>query len=372
MCAKAEHAKIIDRGNLELQPVEFDSLKGWRTDDHFAALEAFKAAMKKFALELNNWGSLQVETSTISRFIRQAKSLKDTEGDQARLYFEDNFQPCRILSADGGEGFVTGYYEPKLAASPVKTSRFCVPLYHRPPELIDLDDQNRPSVMDPSFFYGHSVDGCVEEYFDRAAIHGGALEGRGLELAWLDSKTDAYFVHVQGSACLEYPDGQIVRVGFAAKSGHPYTSLGKVLCDRTNVQPQDMTADRLARWMRENPHEIDELMAQNSSFIFFRLRRGGTDDGGPVGAAGVPLIAGRSLAIDHRFHPYGMPLFVESSHDLLETGTSFARLMIAHDTGSAIVGPKRGDIFVGSGDHSGRIAGRIRHAADMTLLVPKQ
>ena len=163
-----------------------------------------------------------------------------------------------------------------------------------------------------------------------------------------------------------------MRVTYAAKSGHPYTSVAKVLCAQTGIAPETMTADRLADWMRAHPDQIDSLLAHNKSYIFFREGEGLSVDEGPVAAAKVPLIAGRSLAIDRLIHPFGTPFWVATSQPLAMQQQPFARLMMAHDTGSAIVGAARGDLFMGSGDDAGLVAGRIRHRAAMTVLVPKK
>ena len=206
---------------------------------------------------------------------------------------------------------------------------------------------------------------------DRAAIEAGALAGRGLELAWLNNKTDAYFIHVQGSARLLLDDGAIMRVSFAAKTGHPYTSLGKALSERLDIPPEQMTADVLADWMRKNPAELDAFTAQNRSFIFFDEVKNLDANDGPIGAAGASLVPGRSLAVDQSLHSYGVPIWLSTPGAVLEGNNGPNRLMIAQDTGSAITGIQRGDIYVGSGEAAGQIAGRIQSPARMVVLVPK-
>lgn len=199
----------------------------------------------------------------------------------------------------------------------------------------------------------------------------GKLDPENLELVWLADPIDAYFVHVQGSARLRLADGSAMRVGYAGKTGHPYTGIARLLVTRGEGTPEDFTAAGLRAWLEAHPEERDQLFRQNRSFIFFReVDEIGVNDG-PVGAAGLPLVAGRSLAVDPSFIPYGSLVFVASAlkdHDS-DDGV-FQRLMVADDTGSAIKGPARGDIFVGSGQTAGAIAGEIRHKADFTILVP--
>ncbi|MEP1207106.1 MAG: MltA domain-containing protein [Rhizobiaceae bacterium] len=313
--------------------------------------------------------------AALIEFARAALSLADTSisSVEARQFFEQRFTPHHFGSPMDLDGFVTGYFEPELAASLQPSAEYPVPLHQCPEDLVQLDDHNRPAAMDPALSFGHKRDGKISEYFDRGEIQAGALDCLGLELVWLKNKTDAYFVHVQGSARLILPDGQSMRVGFAAKSGQPYTSIGKVLCKRIGISEDQMTADRLAEWMRSHPDDVDELMANNRSYIFFKAMDRRLDlDEGPVGAADIALTPRRSLAVDHSIHPYGLPIWVAARDDLLGEDRPFSRLMVAQDTGSAIIGPQRGDIFVGSGERAGLIAGKIRSPASFTLLVPRQ
>jgi membrane-bound lytic murein transglycosylase A len=286
----------------------------------------------------------------------------------AREFFEAYFAPNRIEA----DGFVTGYYEPEVAASLVRTKRFDVPIYRRPDDLVELATGERPPGWDPEIRYGRRSAGGLVPYFDRPAIEEGALAGQGLELAWLADPVDAFFIHVQGSARLRLASGSQLRVAFDGKSGHPYTSIGRLAVERGLLALESADKDGLAAWLRRHPEEGRGLMRENRSFIFFRVTS--QDDAeGPLGAAGLPLVAGRSLAVDRTLHTFHTPVWVDSPGlaDIDRPGRPFRRLMIAHDTGSAILGPARGDIFVGSGEAAGSAAGRIRHSAAMIALVPK-
>ncbi len=362
---------VSQSGGDPLVPISFETLTGWQSDDHIAAHSVFCRSVGNMLEATYNNPSSLVDADALIECVRRGVSLKSPSRQQAKKFFEDNFQPYALGIREDMGGFVTGYFEPELPATLEKCEEFSVPLYGRPGDLIDIDDQIRPTDLDPSYQYGRRRNGGVEAYFDRAEIQDGALSGQDLELVWLKDKTDAYFVHVQGSALLTLPNGSSMRIGFAAKSGHPYTSLGKVLCQQSGVPAEDMTADRLAGWMRMHPEAIDKFMAENRSYIFFKIiDQSEAGDDGPIGAAQVPLTPGRSLAIDHNLHPYGLPIWVAAADDLLDEGKEFARLMVAQDTGSAIVGVQRGDIFTGSGSVAGHCAGNIRSRAHFTLLVP--
>jgi membrane-bound lytic murein transglycosylase A len=190
-------------------------------------------------------------------------------------------------------------------------------------------------------------------------------------IAWLEDKVDLFFVHVQGAARLEMEDGQTMRVTYAAKSGHPFTGPGGVLADLGEIPREKVTMQSIRAWLRANPHRMDEILWRNRSFIFFREMTVDDADAGPVAAAKVQLTAGRSIAVDRLLHPFGTPFYVHAPSLTAFGGTSFRRLMIAQDTGSAIVGAARGDLFTGSGAAAGEIAGIIRHPADFYALVPR-
>ncbi|MEE9313900.1 MAG: MltA domain-containing protein [Rhizobiaceae bacterium] len=357
--------------SIKLVKLSFDNIIGWSDDDHLVAFLAFLPGAERMQSTPYKTRGLDVDGEALRRAGAAALDINHPTASLARQFFENEFLPHKV-TPENGDGFVTGFFEPLVKASLVRSNKYSVPLYCRPPELIDLDEHNRPPSMNEYFRFGQVGSNGVEEYFDRPAIQSGALEGRGLELVWLENKVDVFFIHVQGAAKLALDTGGMMRVTYAAKSGHPYTSVAKVLCKRMGVQPAQMTADRLADWMRSNPDKIDELLTHNRSYIFFKQVEGLDHNQGPIAAAKVPLVAGRSLAVDRTLHTFGVPIWLTTETPLPEEKTPFSRLMIAHDTGSAIVGSARGDIFTGTGEQAGLIAGRIRHDASMTILVPKQ
>ncbi|MCO5155380.1 MAG: murein transglycosylase A [Aquamicrobium sp.] len=349
--------------------VSFGDIPGWARDDHDAAFAAFRRSAR-YGLETPyRTGSLGVNADAFGAAFEAAERAPRASG--GRAFFERHFRPF-IVAPDGDEkGFVTGFYEPEVEASPVRTARFTVPLLAVPDDLVKVDDDNRPAGLDPAFAFGRGTPGGVAEYFDRAAIEGGALGARARPLAWLADRVDAFFIHVQGAARLVFPDGSVRRVTYAAKSGHPFTGPGRVLAEIGEIRREDVTMQSIRAWFRENPGRIDEILHRNRSYIFFR-EAGVCDPAlGPVAAAKVPLTAGRSLAVDRLLHTFATPFFIDAPSLTAFGGTPFRRLMVAQDTGSAIVGPARGDLFAGSGDAAGEIAGVVRHPARFFALLPR-
>jgi membrane-bound lytic murein transglycosylase A len=290
-----------------------------------------------------------------------------------RQFFEAECQPFRICRTDGKPGFVTAFYEPEIEVAEQPDEIYRFPFYRRPDDLIDLDDSNRPAELDPSYMFGQNSADGIGPYPDRKAIDQGALDGRGLEIAWAKSKVDVFFVHVQGAARLRYADGRLGRITYAAKAGHAFSGIGGLLMQRGEISLEAMSMQAIRKWLADHPDQVDAVLWHNRSYIFFREAAVDDTSRGPIAAAKVPLVAGRSLAVDRLIHTFGFPFFIHSeSLTRLDAGKSFARLMLALDTGSAIVGPARGDIFTGSGDEAGERAGAVRNDADFYILIPKQ
>lgn len=329
-------------------PVTFAGCPGWAEDDHAAAFAAFRRSAFRVLEKPYRSGSLGVTFESLAPIF--AASREEPAGT-ARDFFETHFLPCLIRPEAGEKGFVTGFYEPEIAASPVRTGRFRVPFLRKPDDLVEQ-----------------------AEYHDRRAIETGALEGRNLEIAYVEDRVDAYFAHVQGAARLHMPDGTALRITFAAKSGHPFTGAGRVLIDHGELPERDVTMQSIRAWFAKNPHRIDEILWRNRSYIFFREAPVDEPALGPIAAAKVPLTPGRSIAVDRLLHTFGTPFFIDAP-DLHafdpDKAAGFRRLMIAQDTGSAITGPARGDLFAGSGFAAGEIAGVIRNRADFYVLAPR-
>ena len=209
-------------------------------------------------------------------------------------------------------------------------------------------------------------------YYDRAEIEDGAIAGRGLEICWLKNQTDLLFAQIQGSARVRLEDGSTVRINYDAHNGYPYTAVGRILIERGIIPKEQMSMQKIREWMEQNPDGANELRRQNRSYVFFReVQLSDKDEA--VGAQGVPLTPGRSIAVDKALHVYGTPFFIEGELPIEseQSKTPFHRLMIAQDTGSAIIGPARADLYFGAGADAGKVSGRLRHNMHFVMLVPK-
>jgi membrane-bound lytic murein transglycosylase A len=349
----------------------FDELPGWADDDQLAAFSAFRRCADHVLSRPYRTGALGIECSAFAEAHAEAHAAHPADSAGARAFFERHFIPLKVRPDTGG-GLVTGFYEPEVEASPIRTARFTVPLLARPADLVDVDDANRPPGMDPYLAFARATPDGLVEYFDRREIERGALAGKAAEIAWLADKVDAFFIHVQGAARLTMSDGRLVRVTYAAKSGQRFSGPGQALADLGEIPLQEVTMQSIRAWFRLHPERVDEILWRNRSYIFFRQADVSDPALGPIAAAKVPLTAGRSMAVDRLLHTFGTPFYVDAPQLTAFGGAPFRRLMIAQDTGSAITGPARGDLFAGSGDAAGEIAGVVRHAADFFALVPRR
>lgn len=354
-------------------PVTFLDLPGWGADDHAAAYAAFRRSALRVLEKPYRTGSLGVSLDAFAAAHAEARLLETLTAADARDFFERHFAPCRVIpGGDASHGFVTGFYEPEAEASPVRGGRFQYPLLSRPADLIDIDDTNRPAGFDPYLAFARQTEDGVVEYYDREDIESGVLNGQGLEIAWLADPVDVFFIHVQGAARLKMTDGTVRPVTYAAKSGHRFTGVGKILAEMGEIPLKAVTMQSIRAWFARHPERVEEILWQNRSFIFFRDAPVPDPALGPVAAAKVQLTAGRSMAVDRLLHTFGTPFFIHAETLTAFEGRPFRRLMIAQDTGSAILGPARGDLFAGSGPQAGEIAGVIKHPADFFALVPRR
>ncbi len=300
----------------------FSDLPGWQSDDHRAALTTFLETCD--LIDGADWRPLC------------ALAADATASDAtARQFFELFFRPMVI-----GEppALFTAYYEPEFAGSPVRTPRFAYPIYRRPPELRD-----------------------GQVFLSRGEIDGGALRGRGLELAWLDDPVDVYFLQVQGSGRIKMPDGRVMRVGYAGRNGHEYRSVGQEMVRRGTHTIDQVSAQEIAAYVRAG---ATDLLSINPSYVFFR-EIDLAPSLGPIGAMTRPITAFRSIAIDPAFTPLGAPVWIEK-----QGNSPIRSLMVAQDTGGAIKGPQRADIFFGTGPAAGDAAGTVKDPGRMVVLLP--
>jgi membrane-bound lytic murein transglycosylase A len=333
---------------LSVECIQFADIEGWLEDDHSAALACYMRS-----------SSLAGRPSP-----RPAEKLPDLLADRskARGFFETAFAPFRILAEPG---LLTSYFEPVLRGSRTPSARFRFPVYRRPPDLEPLPEGHPLAAM--GLTAARKTQAGFAPYPERAGIEAGAIRGQGLELLYLEDAIDAFIMHVQGSGHIEFEDGAATRLTFDGKNGHPYRSIARLVIERGELTAEEADLDGMIAWLRAKP-ERRAVLDENRSYIFFRELE--TCAKGPRGSLGAELCAGRSLAVDPLYHTLGMPIWVSAPQVIFE-GRPFRRLGVAHDTGSAIRGPQRADIFAGSGKRAGHAAGRVRHSCEFILLRPR-
>jgi membrane-bound lytic murein transglycosylase A len=297
-------------------------------------------------------------------------------GDDAALrrLVEAELQPVLVIGDGKAEGLFTGYYEPLVRGSRTRQGRYTVPLYRQPPDLVQVDLGEFRDSLKGQRIAGRVRDGRLRPYEDRGQIEAGALANKNLELVWLDDAADAFFLQVQGSGLVQLDTGARTRVGFAAQNGHPYVAVGRVMIDRGTISREDVSMQAIRAWLRSHPEAAPELLRQNPSYVFFRELPAPKDDlDGPPGAQGVALVPGRSLAVDRSHHALGLPLWLDAKQPAADGAGELPlqRLMVAQDTGGAIRGAVRGDVFWGAGPQAESIAGRMKHPGRYWLLLPK-
>jgi len=351
----APGVNVMD-ARADSQTLRFDDLPGWAGDDHAAALATFARSCARIA-KLNMSAPLDTTTGTGSIYGRAgdwqpacAAALQPIARGSARGFFEHWFAPVRLPAE---RGLFTGYYEPEMRGALTRHGPYQTPVLAPPP--------------------GFVMRAGGAGFPKRAEIEDGALDHGSLALVWLESPVDAFFLHVQGSGRVRLENGETVRLAFAAKSGHEYTSIGKVLIDRGAIPREEVSMQTIRAWLIANPVEGRDVMRQNDSYIFFRILRDVDPELGPPGAEGVNLTPRRSLAVDRTQHPLGSLFWLTTRHPTPDgrDEVPFAHLMVAQDTGSAILGRQRGDIFFGSGDEPGEIAGRMKAEGALVALLPK-
>jgi membrane-bound lytic murein transglycosylase A len=337
-----------------LTPATFADLPGWKEDDPSAALAAFLRSCRRLRSE-PDW-----------RPVCDAAA----QAGSARTFFESNFQPFVVSAGNDPEGLFTGYYEPLLQGSRKRSDRYRVPLYVRPPDLVMVDLGDFREELKGQRIAGRVEEGDLVPYPDRTAIEEGALSGRDLELVWVDDPVDAFFLQIQGSGRVRLDDGSEMRVGYAAQNGHPYFAIGRDLVERGAMPKEEVSMQSIRGWLEQNPDLADGVMARNASYVFFEELKGE----GPLGAQGVALTPGRSLAVDLKHWTLGAPVWLDTrapSPRAGEPDRRLRRLMIAQDTGGAIRGVVRGDVFWGHGEEAAEIAGRMKHPGKMWVLLPR-
>lgn len=379
------HPKEKPPDRLVLRAASFDELEGWEDDRLADALAAFVVSCA--AKNRSAGGALATQLaaapSVLSEACARARAAAADSSSQ-RALVEELFSPWQVLNNAEPEGLFTGYYEPELRGARRKRTPFVHPLYLAPRDQMTLDLGEFKADLAGRKITGMIRGGRFRPYWDRAEIEGGALAGRGLEMLWVDDPVALFFLQIQGSGRVVLPDGALVRVGYASQNGHDYTAIGKVLIEMGELERERVSLQTIRAWLLANPTRAEAVMAKNRSYVFFRVL-----PGAPVGSSGVELTPGRSLAIDPKFLPYGLPIWLETTYPATDeaiaaapatdstpsapppTGPPLRRLVVSQDSGGAIRGPVRGDLFWGAGEEAEAIAGRMKQRGRLWLLWPK-
>ena len=362
-CGHAAAAESMKLPNAQVEPISFAALAGWKHDDQAAAFASFLkscgailAGGKALREARPVYGALYKVCARASA----ASAAGPLDRDAARAFFEHNFKPARITPLGESEGFFTGYYETVIEGSRVKNAQYNVPLYARPADLAGRNGN-----------FGRIVGGKMAPYYDRTEIENGALAGRHLEICWVKNPVDAFFAQIQGSTRVHLQGGTLMRLNYVATNGYPYTPVGKFLVERGIIAKEDMSMDRIRDWMQANPQEATALRRKNRSYVFFQQTELSANEE-CIGSQGVPLTPMRSVAVDKNIHVYGTPIWIDAMLPIEseKPETPFRHLTVAQDTGTAIVGPARADIYFGSGEAIGHVAGRIKQHGTFVMLVP--
>ena len=329
----------------------------WGSDRHAEALPAL----------LLSCGSLKSQPEW-QPACALAAQIPVEDAAAVRQFFETSFVPYAVHNADGSaEGLVTGYYEPLLHGSRVPSKTYRFPVYGVPDDLLVVDLTETQPNLKGIRLRGRLQGNKVVPYYTRAEIERGVAAVRGREILWVDDAVELFFLQVQGSGRVKLTGGEIVRIGFAEHNGHPYKSIGRVLVERGELPLDKASMQGIKQWGKQNPDMLPLLLQQNPAYVFFREMPSSSP--GPVGALGIALTPGRSIAIDSAIVPLGAPVFLSSTWPL--SARPLNRLVLAQDTGSAIKGAVRADLFWGFGDEAGQIAGRMRQSGRMWVLYPR-
>jgi membrane-bound lytic murein transglycosylase A len=373
---KQPEARMRAATTVAYKPVSFAQVPGWEHDDHLTAFKAFLKSCERVLTMARERASpaktpapRPPSAALVNACTLATKLPTPLTKAAAKAFFEHNFTPNAVTHG-GSSGLLTGYYEPILHGSRTPQGVYKTPIYKRPADLVNLVDDTQRGAKGATLTHARKTETGVEPFATRAQIEQGALKDRNLELIYFADPVEVFFMHIQGSGRVKLTDGTTVRVHYDGKNGHPYSSIGRYLIDKGMLAADKVSLDALKKWLKADRERGQKVMWQNASFIFFReLKSEGGQ--GPLGAMSAPLTPGRSLAIDPAHHALGTPIYVSASGmKHVDKSGAFNRLMIAQDVGSAIKGPERGDIYFGSGDAAGKLAGVTKHPGNFIVLLP--
>ena len=341
--------------NITYKQSSFSKLENWDKDNQLKSFNTFKKSCNKI---------LSQNTPKYNDWIAVCKKTIDTKlktNGEARLFFEHNFIPYQIIHKGKEKGTFTGYYEPTMKGSLVKTLQYTVPIYKTPKDLVKLPKD------DETYSFGRYVEDKFLPYYSRKQIAEGNLFRNTDVLVWVKSKIDRSFLQIQGSGRIQTDSGDVL-LGYDSQNGHDYKPIGKYLLDNNYIPLEKMSMQSIKAWLQKNEDKTDDVLNYDPSFVFFRY----VDAKNAIGAQGVELTPGYSMAIDNDSYLYGIPMWLETDYfeDNHDTTVPLDRLMIAQDTGGAIRGAIRGDVFWGHGDQAEFNAGHMNNKGKLWILLP--
>ena len=343
---------------VKYQPTPFAAIPGWAGATLAPGLRAFSA------------GCAKIPAGALRRTCDAARALPAGDETAVQSFVEATFDAWSIAAADGAaEGMVTGYYEPVLAGSRSRSERFRIPVYGVPADLVAVDLEGVIPDLKGLRLRGRMEGARVVPYWTRGEIE--AMNPfRAPVLAWVEDPVELFFLQIQGSGQIALATGERLRLGYGDQNGHPYRSMGRFLVERREMTLDQASMQGIKSWAAANPRKLREALDSNPSYVFFReMPEAAGAAEGPVGTLGVPLAAGYSIAIDPRSIPLGAPVFLATTWPL--SAQPLERLVAAQDTGGAIRGAVRADLYWGSGSEAGALAGRMRQRGRMWILWPR-
>ncbi|MDO8703655.1 MAG: murein transglycosylase A [Sulfuricaulis sp.] len=382
LCAKKTAGRVLLAGLLGLlaacisvpplapgigQPIPWTELPGWSEDRHAQAWPALLNSCQKLPARDAQWKAICAD----------AALLAVPDDDIARAFFETRFSARQVTGHNGAsEGLITAYYEPLLHGSRTRTERFRYPLYGRPDDLVVVDLGELYPELQGKRFRGRLSGNRVVPYYSRAEINHAPKPQRpptprplsGQELVWVDDPVALFFLEIQGSGRVQLTDGKIMHVGYADQNGHPYVAIGRKLVESGALKLEEATMPAIRAWLVAHPDQAQAVLNSNPSYVFFTLRE--PEASGPTGALNVPLVPERSIAVDPAFIPLGSPVWLDTTLPDSRDPKPFRRLEFAQDTGGAIRGPARADLFLGFGEKAERLAGEMRQRGKLYVLLP--
>ncbi len=349
--------------------IPWSTLPGWREDRLAQAWPALLNSCQKMPARDARWKGLCAD----------AALFPDPDDETARAFFETRFIAHQVSGNHGAtDGLITGYYEPLLQGSLVRTERFRYPLYRRPDDLVIVDLGELYPELQGKRFRGRLSGNRVVPYYSRTEINRVPAARRpqnshplsGQELVWVDDPVALFFLEIQGSGRVQLSDGRLLHVGYADQNGHPYVAIGRTLVESGALKLEEATMPAIRDWLTAHPDQAQTVLNSNPSYVFFTLRE--PESSGPVGALNVPLMPERSIAVDPVFIPLGSPVWLDTTLPGNSEPGPYRRLEFAQDTGGAIRGPARADLFLGFGQNAERLAGAMRQRGNLYVLLPAE